>query len=484
MRDEVTTVLAGVRQDVLRSAHALEVALDCMPVGVSWAKVDTQEIVFTNRKFDEMFGYTAQDFRTINEWIDRAYPNPEDRALAGQKWGEYFMRPDRYEFPVEPIEICVRCKSGEIKTVIVSGVILPETGWALATFVDISERKRNEVLLQVVERQALGNQAIYKLILDHSPEMMILSPLNMEGRYVSPAVEMLTGFTAEEYLALKDLDFMHPEDRPQARIIIERLREGTLSHTLRYRTVQKGGGHRWVEATITGYQEPGEDHVGGYVATLRDLTEQKEREDQLEAENLQLSSAALKDELTGIANRRGFNQVLHRESLRQTRSKHDLSLLLLDVDCFKQYNDLYGHLAGDACLKSIAQVVNQLLGRESDLVARFGGEEFVALLPMTDLVGAQVLANKIMDSVTALKIPHHGSPHGVVTVSVGGSTWAAGEPFDSHRLLSEADTALYSAKQRGRNAVCMAGSMRRLPGDASVSHIVRAERRTLTDSVD
>ena len=469
--------------EAVRSAHALEVALESMPVGVSWARVEDQAIVFTNRMFKEMFGYAATDFATIDDWIDRAYSDVGDRTLARQKWGEYFERPDPYEFTVEPIEICVKCKSGELKTVIVSGVILPNTGWALATFVDISARKRSELLLRAAERQARENESIYRLLIANSPEMMVLSPLSGEERYVSPAVETLTGFTAQEYLRIEDLDFIHMEDRQRARIILEQLKGGALSHLLRYRALQKSGGHRWVEATITGYLDPGSDRVAGYVAMVRDFTVQKQREDQLAAENLQFAEEALCDELTGVANRRKFNETLSRECLRQTRSKHDLSLLLLDVDCFKQFNDRYGHLEGDECLKRIAQLIQRLLRRESDLVARFGGEEFVALLPMTDAEGAEVLARSILHGVASLAIPHETSTHGVVTVSIGASSWAAGAALNGKALMSGADHALYQAKARGRNAFCSALSPSTAYKKSSRTVSVPGERRKLPRTI-
>ena len=434
----------------------MEVALESMPVGVSWAKVEDQSIVFTNRAFQEMFGYTAHEFTDINDWIERAYPEQADRTLARQKWGEYFLRPNQHQFTVEPIEICVRSKDGGVKTVIVSGVILPNTGWALATFVDISERKASESRLLVAQRQALENQEIYRTIVDHSPEMLVVSPFYAGRRYVSSAVERLTGFAAEEYLKLQDLDFIHPEDREQARAVIEQLKLGVLSHTFRYRAVQRSSGFRWVEATITGYHEAGSDRIGGYVATVRDCTDQKQREDKFAEEYKLLSQAALKDELTGVANRRGFNEVLRRESRRQLRSKHDLSLLLLDVDGFKQFNDLYGHPAGDECLRRLARCIQEVTKREGDLVARYGGEEFVVLLPMTDAIGAERLAKKVLEDVTKLTIPHQQSPHRVVTMSIGVATWPAGKHCDSQALVSDADVALYRAKESGRNKVCSA----------------------------
>lgn len=103
---------------------------------------------------------------------------------------------------------------------------------------------------------------------------------------------------------------MHPDDRPRAEATVEELKRGTLSHLIRYRTLQKNGDHRWVEATVSGYAEPGSDRVGGYVATIRNFTEQKGREDRLADENRHLLEAAFRDDLTGIANRQGFNEAL------------------------------------------------------------------------------------------------------------------------------------------------------------------------------
>ncbi|MGI4757590.1 MAG: sensor domain-containing diguanylate cyclase [Janthinobacterium lividum] len=436
------------------SAHALEVALNSLPVGVSWARTEDQAIIFTNRKFTEMFGYVARDFQDIDDWIDRGYPLESDRALARQRWGEYFQQPGSKESPVDPIEILVRSKTGELKTVIVSGIILPATGWALATFVDITERKQNEEALRRAERLALENQAIFTLLVAHSQEMMVLVSPSGTPSFVSPAVGRLTGYTAEEYLALPEWAFLHPEDREQAAVIVDQLKEGLLQQVFRYRALQKSGQYRWVEAAITGYLENGTDRLGGYVSLVRDITDQKLQTDHLTAENHQLTCIALRDELTGIANRRQFNEALRTESLRQTRSEKGFSLLWLDIDHFKQFNDIYGHLAGDECLKQIAQMVKHMLRRESDLFARYGGEEFVALLPATDAAGALTLSKSIVQAVVSLAIPHKGSPHDIVTVSIGASSCSPGEDLDVNVLLHTADAALYRAKAAGRCTFC------------------------------
>ncbi len=422
-----------------------------MPVGVSWATLTDQKIVFMNRKFTEIFGYVVGEFVDIPDWIKRSYPFAEDRERCAQRWGAYFLDPDHCEFSIDPIEIRVLCKDGTIKTILHSGVILPDTGWALATFVDISERKRSEMLLLEAERESRENQSIFRLLLEHSPEMVVLSPFDESRRYVSPAVQKMTGFTAEEYLSIKNVDMFHPEDREMGKGVIEGLKKGNLSQNFRYRALQKDGSYRWLEASVTGFLDSDSRYTAGYVATVRDIAKQKKIEDLLASEYRQLSEVAALDELTGIANRRTFNQIMEKEARRQKRSTQSLSLLLLDIDYFKQFNDLYGHLPGDACLQTIATTLKRSLRRDADLVARFGGEEFVILLPMTEIEGAEVIARKILEAVLRLEIPHSGSPYGVVTISIGVTCGSSGAPLDQIALLDKADRALYQAKNSGRN---------------------------------
>ena len=443
--------LDGILPGVPQNAHSLRLVLSAIPIGVSWANLSDQKIVFMNRKFMETFGYTLSDFATIPEWNERAYPFPEDRTRIANTWGVFLADPDHSKVAIEPLEVRIRCKDDTVKTVLLSGVLLRETGWALATFVDISDRKRDELLIQAAVRQANENQLIYRLLLDNSPEMIVLSSLEESRRYVTAAVERITGFTAEEYLAQKLLDMIHPEERETFELRIRELKEGNLRQTFRYRALRKSGGYCWVEATVIGYVDPVSKRVGGYVATVRDISEEKEREERLNLEYRQLSKAASLDELTGIANRRAFNQAIENEARRRTRSSRDLSLLLIDVDHFKAYNDLYGHLPGDLCLKRIASAIKRTLRRAPDLAARFGGEEFVVLMPSTGISGAAAVAGKMLEAVTALGIPHERSPFGIVTVSIGAASWPSGIPLNSESLIEQADRALYRAKDRGRN---------------------------------
>ena len=160
------------------------------------------------------------------------------------------------------------------------------------------------------------------------------------------------------------------------------------------------------------------------------------------------------DGLTGIPNRRALDAKLDREWRRCQRSGKPLSLLMADIDHFKSYNDTYGHLTGDDCLKEVGTTLQEALERPGDLLARYGGEEFVALLPETDAAGASRVAGRMLQAVNALGLPHAGAREtGQVTVSIGVATVQPMRTGASTNLLLAADSALYQAKQQGRNLV-------------------------------
>ena len=172
-----------------------------------------------------------------------------------------------------------------------------------------------------------------------------------------------------------------------------------------------------------------------------------------------MEEQAIIDGLTGIPNRRHFSDRLSKEFDRSQRDNYPLSLMMIDVDKFKAYNDFYGHQSGDDCLRKIAQVIKTTLKRPGDFCARYGGEEFVVLLPQTDQSGAGLVADKIRENVYKLKIPHEKSlPSGVVTISLGLATKPGEMPMSSEDLVSRADYALYQAKQKGRNRVEVYGA--------------------------
>lgn len=166
-----------------------------------------------------------------------------------------------------------------------------------------------------------------------------------------------------------------------------------------------------------------------------------------------LRSLAFLDGLTGVANRRRFDEFMDAEWRRSRRSGATMALIMVDIDNFKHYNDTYGHLAGDVCLQAVARALNGALKRAQDLMARYGGEEFACVLPETDLVGGRRLAETLLEAVRDLAIPHDGVPPGSVTISLGVASQVPEREAAPENLLAKADARLYEAKAGGRNRV-------------------------------
>ncbi|MCX7821756.1 MAG: sensor domain-containing diguanylate cyclase [Brevinematales bacterium] len=189
-----------------------------------------------------------------------------------------------------------------------------------------------------------------------------------------------------------------------------------------------------------------DNEMNGYVCSVIDISEQKKYQRLLER-------LAIKDELTGLYNRRGLSDFIEREWKNAIRQKQPISILMIDVDNFKSYNDNYGHVAGDKCLKSIAETMLKNTFRPSDIVARVGGEEFIVILPNTNFQGGLIVAERIRQGIFNLQIFHINSNFGVITVSIGLSTSVPGKFEKYEELIEDADKNLYIAKAKGKNRV-------------------------------
>jgi len=212
----------------------------------------------------------------------------------------------------------------------------------------------------------------------------------------------------------------------------------------------RAGKRRYLAADASPiFDEKGQ--LSAVVESLRDLTEEKMAQ-------IALEKLATRDGLTGLANRRCFDETLNAEWQRALRQRQPLSLLMVDVDNFKAYNDANGHLGGDECLKRIATAVASEM-RANDLVARYGGEEFAVILPNQSLKGAAIVAERIRRRVEQLRVPLYGTagaaPPQHVTVSIGAATAIAGPDNDASQLVAIADAALYRAKHLGRNRISL-----------------------------
>lgn len=304
-------------------------------------------------------------------------------------------------------------------------------------------RKRREGELLLSQREA-----DFRLLAENSTDMV--ERFSGEGirLYVSPAVERITGYTAAELLGEHVLALLPEEIQKEAREAAGRLRRGeTSSETISYPLRRKDGREIWLESSFRAVAG-GTGVLADLVVTTRDITARKQLEQRLE-------TMATLDGLTGLRNRRTFDMQLAIEVERSHRTGRPLSLLMLDVDRFKLYNDEYGHVAGDACLRSIAAVVAMAARRPGDLAARYGGEELVLLLPDANSAAAAFIAGELCRQLQALSIPHlHNVPWQLATASIGVSTLESrdGDPHqDGQWLVSTADMALYQAKHEGRN---------------------------------
>jgi diguanylate cyclase (GGDEF)-like protein len=193
---------------------------------------------------------------------------------------------------------------------------------------------------------------------------------------------------------------------------------------------------------------------GTAMVVVSDVTTIKRAESALLTMTEQLKRLATTDGLTGLTNRRAMDQALETEVERARRARLPLSVLMVDVDHFKAYNDFHGHQAGDDVLKAVGSCLKGMVRRPGDVAARYGGEEFVIILPNTDEDGAHFIAESFREALHSLDLPHQASDRRMVTASVGVATFRPGEAgVDAAGLLKRADEALYDAKAAGRDCV-------------------------------
>ncbi len=291
----------------------------------------------------------------------------------------------------------------------------------------------------------------FRLLAEVSRDIIVLSDLNGRRRYVSPAATEVLGWLPTELVGDTYHQIVHPEDLPALEHLFDQCRAGSNLNVLSYRCLAKDGSYLWVEANVRLYRDGITGQPVGFVNVVRDIASRKAAEDELNKAVHVAESLASLDGLTGIANRRRLDEVLNQEWRRAMRDHTPISLLILDVDLFKRYNDLYGHLQGDECLRAIAQTANAIVQRTSDLLARYGGEEFVVVLPNTDSHGACSIAEQIRHAVEDCRLPHEANSPKHITVSIGCATHAPQIDTTYDILFAAADQALYRAKAAGRN---------------------------------
>ena len=308
--------------------------------------------------------------------------------------------------------------------------------------------------LRSTERRLQEIASLHKIVTENSRDIILLADFDGVPRYISPAVEALTGYKPSETMHRGFADVIHAEDLPKMRALMRNLQEGAESESIEYRVKRKNGDYVWVEGSLRSLRDARTGIRTGILQIVRDISGRKLAEKQLAKAYHALEALAITDALTGLANRRRFDQCLANEWRRGMRERKPLSIVLIDVDLFKAYNDAYGHLRGDNCLKQIAEAIQDVVSRPGDSVARFGGEEFAVILPNTPAPGAFQVAQDICAMMCSRMLPHSGSPAGMVTISAGCATLVPQFGQHASALIDCADQALYQAKRSGRNRAC------------------------------
>lgn len=309
------------------------------------------------------------------------------------------------------------------------------------------------------ERALRESEERFRLIAENGSDVVSLHDLSGRATYVSPSCERVLGFLPAELERMTPFALVHPDDSERLRRHFDALMRGEAVVPLACRMLHKSGRHVWLETMWRAVIES-DGKVVRLQASGRDITERKEYERQLEEAqrkltvqqehlmdaNVRLEALATLDGLTGLKNRRAFEARMIDEIARSRRTGHPLSLMLLDIDHFKQYNDSFGHPRGDDVLRSVARHITRSM-RDTDYAARYGGEEFALLLPDADRDGSAQLAERLRASIQDADWVGRD-----VTVSIGVAT-LEGEVTTLEMLVEHADRALYRSKQNGRNLV-------------------------------
>lgn len=308
----------------------------------------------------------------------------------------------------------------------------------------LSASNRLQVSLQASENR-------FRLLAEASRDIIFLTDLHGEAQYVSPAVRDLLGWNPDEIIGQSYSFIVHPDDANNLEKLLNQCRSGEPYNTLSYRCRRTDGSFLWMEGNVHLCSNSATGKPVGFVNVVRDIASRKAAEEELQLAFDQSQILASTDGLTGIANRRVFDETLCKEWQRAMRDYTPLSLVVFDVDHFKLYNDLHGHSRGDACLRRIAECARSIVRRPADLLARYGGDEFVALLPNTDSSGAMVIAEEIRTAISYLGILHQKNSHQHVTVSIGCACQFPQRGTFPEVLFTAADQALYEAKAAGRD---------------------------------
>jgi diguanylate cyclase (GGDEF)-like protein/PAS domain S-box-containing protein len=277
---------------------------------------------------------------------------------------------------------------------------------------------------------------------------------SMQFAYIGPQIEKLLGWSPDSWLTVNDwAERIHPEDRQRTVDFCVAQSQQGVDHEADYRALTNDGEYVWIRDVVHVVRKP-DGSVDSLVGFMFDISERKKAEDKIVQLQKELEVLSYQDSLTSLANRRLFDTIFQVEWAKARALGHPLSMILVDVDFFKRYNDHYGHVRGDECLRRVAKVLDEAASRSRDLCARFGGEEFVIVLPETDEAAALNVAERCRRMLAKEAIPHDQSDVGPsLTVSMGVATIVPGAHDDPDRFIDLVDRRLYLAKATGRDRI-------------------------------
>jgi len=300
-----------------------------------------------------------------------------------------------------------------------------------------------------------ADSAIYKTLLESTKAIpWKIDWKSMTFAYIGPQIESLLGWTPESWVGAQDwADRMHPEDREWVVNFCVSQSQAGIDHEADYRALTKSGDYVWIRDVVHVVRDANGE-VESLIGFMFDISERKKTEEKLLLLQKELEELSFKDGLTGVANRRMFDSIFEIEWTNARRNNQPLSVIMLDIDYFKQYNDHYGHIQGDDCLKRVAKALSSAATRSRDFFARYGGEEFVLVLPETDMDSAKKVAERCRNLIFKEQIPHDKSEVSqILTISLGVATMVPTHKDEAIDFITGVDRLLYQAKQEGRNCI-------------------------------
>ena len=302
-------------------------------------------------------------------------------------------------------------------------------------------------------KNAEPDHAVYRTLLESTQAIpWKIDWASATFAYIGPQIEKLLGWKQDSWLTVDDWAArMHPDDRAWVVNYCVSQSQAGVDHEADYRALAANGEYVWIRDVVHVVRNE-DGSPQSLIGFMFDISERKKTEERLLGLQKQLEDFSFRDGLTGVPNRRKFDAVLDEEWDAARRHTQPLSLILIDIDFFKQYNDHYGHVQGDDCLKRVGAALGSAASRPRDLLARYGGEEFVLVLPATDEAAARRVSERCRQAIFKEQIAHAASPVGqLLTVSQGVGSIIPTASDTLIQFIDAIDRRLYQAKQAGRD---------------------------------